>query len=198
MSSNKLARVTKVLTQSLVAIGGSATLACGPGSVGGAGAIPTPNPSASPTAYSFTLSNNTPTTPESFTLPSTGTILNFYGTVTISGATSETVSYYETQGFATGACPVTGKTVIETIELSILTAFTFAPNGSFGANTGLLDTQFTTTATGPFSGEIFQYSNCTVFSPAQSVVSNGGTSYEYPGGGNTSVTPGSYFIEICK
>ncbi len=160
-------------------------------------ATPGATPSQSPT--SFTLTNNTATTPESFTLGGgTGTVVNFYGTVTISGATSENIYYTETQGFGPGACPVAGKTVIETIDLTVNQAFAFAPNGSFGANTGLLDTQFTTSTTGPFSGAIFQYSNCATFSPTQSVVSNGGTSYEYPGGGNTSVPAGSYFIEIWK
>ncbi len=198
MSAHKLARVSKTLARSLVAITGSTTLACNPSPAQFGGPPPTPNPSASPTAITFNLFNNTATTPESFTLQGTGTVLNFYGTVTISGATAETVQYYETQGFGTGACPVAGKTVIETIALTFPTAFTFAPNGSFGANTGLVDTQFTTSATGPFTGAIYQYSTCTVFSPAQSVVSNGGTSYEYPGGGNTSVPAGSYFLEIWK
>jgi len=196
MNSTKFSRVTKVFTQALVAITGSATIACSSSTI--PPATPTPNPSSSPTADTFVLSNNTPSTPEAFTLPSTGTIVTFYGTITISGATSETVQYYETKGFGSGACPITGKTVIETIAFTFPTSFAFSPNGSYGLSSGLLDTQFTTSTTGSFNGALYQYSTCTVFSPAQTVFSNTSTSYEYPGGGNTNVPAGTYFLEIWK
>ena len=194
MSSNRLARVAKVLARSLVAIAGSTTMAC---NGTGVGSTTIPGASPTPTPNSFVLANNTSTTPESFTLKGSGTVLTFYGTVTVSGSTATTVDYSETAGFGTNACPIAGKTVIETIYLTFYKGFSFAPNGSFGTNTGLLDTQFSTTATGPFTGAIYQYLNCgTAFSPAQSVVSNSATSYEYPGGGNTSIPAGTYIIEI--
>ena len=147
----------------------------------------------------FVMTNNTATTPESFILPS-GTVVSFSGTVTITGATTDVVSYQETPGATAAGCPVAGKTMVETIAFAIPNAFTFVPNGSFGVATGLLDTTFSTTATGPFTGAIFQIENgtCTVFSPAQGVGANGGTSYEYPGGGNTSIPAGAYRLEIYR
>ena len=144
----------------------------------------------------FVLENTTASNTNQFTLASTGTVVNFWGGVTISGASSETVEYTETHGLPADGCPVTGGTIVETIAFTFPKTFAFTPNGSYGPTTGLMDTVFSTSTTGSFNGAIYNAGTCTVFSPSQSVYGNGGDSYEYPGGGNTSVPAGSYYLEI--
>jgi hypothetical protein len=147
-----------------------------------------------PLPNSFVIKNNTASNPNTATLASTGTVVSLYGTVTIAGATQETVGYQES---TTPYCTVTGGTIVKTIEFSIPTAFAFSPNGSFGPTTGLFDTVFTSTATGSMQGAIYN-ATCTVFSAAQAVYANGGSSFEYPGGGNSEVPNGEYILEIWE
>ncbi len=183
------------------------------------GPAPTPTPSAAPTgaptaapSSAPTASPTAPPSGNSFTLASSPSFqsfalvgspvaaqLFFYGAVTISGASSENVTYSETSGVPANGCAVSG-TLADAITLTFPTAFQFAPNGSFGPNTGLLDTVFAPASpTGTYYGAIYQAGSCaTPFDAAAQTVPASTTTYEYPGGGNTSVPAGTYVLELWQ
>lgn len=156
------------------------------------GCVPGPvTPPAGERLNTFQLVDNSSTSPNSFSLVS-GSLLNFYGQVSISGENSEAVAYSE--GPNEARCTPPSGTVVEALALSVPTAFTFEPNGSYGPQTGLMDLQFKYSGTQTLNGAIYT-SSCLIFSPAQAIYSLGNGEYEFPGGGNTSVPSGSYYLE---
>ncbi len=170
---------------------------------------PTPSPTATPTSAPTTAPTSAPTTaPNTFTLLNSSSQtfslvgspvaaqVSFFGTVTISGASSENVGYSEITGVPANGCPVTG-TVVDAISLTFPTSFSFAPNGSFGPGSGLLDTLFSpASATGTYYGTIYQAGTCATPFDSAAAISSPPSSYEYPGGGNTNVPAGTYILEL--
>lgn len=173
-------------------------------------ASPTAAPTASPTAAPTPTPTATPVTGNSFVLTNASTqsfglvaspvaaTISFFGQVTIAGATSEVVPYSEEVGVPSDGCAITG-TMVDAITLTFPTAFTFVPNGSDGPTTGLLDTEFTPSsgiATG--YGAIYQAGSCTTpFSPQTELFASP-TTYEYVGGGNTTIPAGTYIVELWQ
>lgn len=162
-------------------------------------ATPTAAPTATPTPFgnSFILTNAATQSFQLIASPVAATV-SFFGQVTIQGATSEVVPYSEEVGIPSNGCPITG-TVIDSITLTFPTAFTFAPNGSAGPTTGLLDTEFTPSfpvASG--YGAIYQVGSCTPAFSAQTELFASPTTYEYVGGGNTTIPAGTYILELWE
>jgi hypothetical protein len=163
--------------------------------------VPSPTPAPSPTSgppvgNTFTLAN---ASSQAFPLAGSPVAaqVSFFGQVTIAGAGSENVGYAETAGLPSNGCPVTG-TIVDAISLTFPIAFSFAPNGSGGPTTGFLDTVFTPpSATGTYYGTIYQAGACGApFDAATQAYSTTPTSFEYLGGGNTSVPAGTYILEL--
>jgi hypothetical protein len=182
------------LAKAAAAFGSALTMGCAPSIT----TIPERTPT--PVGDTFVLRTSASSEAQTFTLANSnlGTVVNFYGIVAIANET-EVVSYQETQQLDPNICNVpSGSKLVDAISFTFPASFTFSPNGSYGPNTGLLDTLFSTTATAPFTGAIYKAGSCTTpFSAAQQVYPTGGTpAYEYPGGGNTSVPAGTYILEI--
>ena len=171
----------------------------GPAPTPAPSAAPTAGPTAPPSGNSFTLASSPSF--QSFVLAGSPVAaqLFFYGAVTISGASSENVTYSETSGVPAKGCAVSG-TVADAITLTFPTAFQFAPAGSYGSNTGFLDTMFAPASpTGTYYGAIYQAGSCaTPFDAAAQTVPASATTYEYPGGGNTNVPAGTYVLELWQ
>lgn len=155
-----------------------------------------PTPTASPSGSTFTLAN---ASTQTFSLSGSPVAaqVSFFGQVTVQGASSENVTYSELAGLPTNGCTVTG-TIVDAITLTFPTAFTFAPNGSGGPSSGLLDTLFAPPSpSGTYYGEVFKAGTCsTPFAAASQAISTPPSSYEYFGSGNTSVPAGTYILEL--